>query len=207
VRVPAGAFIVGCNDAVGESCFGGDAELPAGQETLPGFFIDRTEVTAEAYGACVSAGACRDPDCGSASPQHPVVCVSWGDARDYCRWRGARLPSEREWEKAARGTDGRIWPTGNTAPDCSQANLRNCRGQAWPAGSEPGTASPYGALDMAGNVEEWTADWFDAAAQQRRVYRGGNWGLGARVARASNRSGVGPAGRGVDLGVRCAQSL
>jgi formylglycine-generating enzyme required for sulfatase activity len=205
VAVPGGAFIVGCNAAVSEDCYGGDRELPAGTETLPGFFIDRTEVTAGAYAACVSAGACRAPNCNSDSPEHPVVCVSWNDARDYCAWRGARLPSEREWEKAARETDGRIWPTGNTPPTCAQANISGC-GRAWPARSQPGAASPYGALDMAGNVLEWTTDWIDAAAQQYRVFRGGAWVYGALYARASFRW-VGLANRVGFLGFRCAQSF
>ncbi len=205
VDVPAGSFIVGCNAAVSEACFGGQNELPAGTESLGAFRIDRTEVTAGAYDVCVSEGACTAPSCTSASSAHPVVCVDWYQATAFCAWRGARLPTELEWEKAARGTNGQIWPTGNTAPTCAQANIEGCDGAAWPAGSQPGAASPYGALDMAGNVLEWTDSWY-AAAQQYRVFRGGNWGNGALDARASVRRGFEPSYRNDNIGLRCAQS-
>ena len=203
VDVPAGPFLAGCNTAVGEQCLGGDNELPSDTMNLPGFRIDRTEVTAAAYAACVTAGVCTAPTCSSDSPQHPVVCVDWNQARAFCGWRGARLPSEEEWEKAARGTEGRIWPTGNTEPTCTQANIDNCEGRAWAAGSQPATASPYGALDMVGNVWEWTESAFDA---NTRVFRGGGWGDVARNARASVRFGFVPSRRFDDIGFRCAQS-
>ncbi len=207
VDVPAGSFIVGCNAAVSEACSGGQNEqLPAGTESLEPFRIDRTEVTAGAYDVCVSEGACTAPSCTSASSAHPVVCVDWYQATAFCAWRGARLPTELEWEKAARGTNGQIWPTGNTAPTCAQANIGGCDGAAWPAGSQPGAASPYGALDMAGNVLEWTDSWY-AAAQQYRVIRGGVWRSDARNARASLRpDGRRPSEGSEYIGLRCAQS-
>lgn len=172
VAVGGGPFMMGCNEALDVDCI--DDEYPFHEVTLSSFAIDQTEVTAAAYDACVDAGECDAPttetafesiECFPTSGDQPVVCVNWFQARDYCDWRGARLPTEAEWEKAARGGDGRVFPWGNEAPTCSRAHYYTCVGDEGPiaVGSKPAGASPYGALDMAGNVFEWVGDWYSAS--------------------------------------------
>ncbi len=173
VAVPGGPFMMGCNEEVDDQC--NDDEYPYHEVLLSSFAIDRNEVTADAYAACVDAGECPAPatfielyqsDCPNSSGDQPVVCVDWFSARDYCEWLGRRLPTEAEWEKAARGPDGRRYPWGNRAATCADANLDSsaCGAAGFlPVGSKPAGASPYGALDMAGNAFEWVADWYEAA--------------------------------------------
>ena len=145
--------------------------------------IDEREVSNGEWNACVDAGACVEAPawCESLVPMQehdelPVVCISWYEASEYCDWVGGRLPSEAEWEKAARGTDGPLWPWGNLAPSCATANFRYvadyCKGGVvqvgtyeFPIDAETqitATASGFGLLDVTGNAWEWTADWFDA---------------------------------------------
>ncbi|MBN1813657.1 MAG: SUMF1/EgtB/PvdO family nonheme iron enzyme [Anaerolineae bacterium] len=208
VHVPAGEFLMGSTNADGEVS---DTEKPQHTVYLESFWIDRTEVTNAQYRKCVESGVCRAPTtCDWGDPtyndgskvDHPVACVDWNDAQSYCQWAGARLPTEAEWEKAARGTDGRLYPWGDDF-DCHKGNFDdgkqlgdhvvpggpNCDGYLWtaPVGSFLSGASPYGALDMAGNVWEWTSSLFwsypydatdgreDPAADARRVQRGGWW--------------------------------
>jgi formylglycine-generating enzyme required for sulfatase activity len=169
VRVPAGEFMMGCDSAV-ENCFEPNA-LPLHPIYLDAYQIDKYEVTNGEYRACVAAGVCNAPR-RSDSPKrssyynnpaydfYPVMYVSWWDATDYCEWKGKRLPTEAEWEKAARGPiDTREWPWGNEGPECSRANYRyQCVNDTEPAGSHPTGASPYGAMDMAGSMFEWVFD-------------------------------------------------
>jgi formylglycine-generating enzyme required for sulfatase activity len=178
VAVPGARFAFGEQRSVGR---------PGRAVQVASFHIDRTEVTVSAYADCLSAGACAAPDsdrplCNwshrSERAQHPINCVSWVDADRFCSWAGRRLPSEEEWELAARGTDGRIYPWGESEPE-DQVCVRvddvgdagTCAVMAHPSG-----ASPYGALGMAGNVWEWTTgrETFPSG-EQARTLRGGGW--------------------------------
>jgi serine/threonine-protein kinase len=220
--VPAGEFLVGSTDSDTDA---DSREKPQHKVYLDAFWIDRAEVTKAQYQQCVDAMKCAAPGCsGTGKGDHPVVCVSWHDAVNYCAWAERRLPTEVEWEKAARGTDGRRYPWGNDAPDCTRANYRGkdggCVGETTAVGSYPSGTSPYGVLDMAGNVLEWVADWYgenyyaSSAAQnpegpasgQYRVLRGGTWNNFQRGVRAAGRSGGVPEDLSYDIGFRCARS-
>ncbi|HMJ11558.1 MAG TPA: SUMF1/EgtB/PvdO family nonheme iron enzyme [Polyangiaceae bacterium] len=219
VSVPAGEFLMGCNSAVDNQCE--PREQPGRQVTLNAFQIDKTEVTQDQYTACVDAGACAEPACEWNCEQMdlPATCILWADAKKYCEWAGKRLPSEAEWEKAARGTDGRKFPWGNEAPSCELLNMVDCVDGASPAGAYPDGASPYGALDMAGNMVEMVADWYDERYYQSAPStnpkgpgtgttfsgRGGGWLSAAVWHRTSQRDWYGQDKQGKSLGFRCAQ--
>ncbi len=232
VYVPAGEFLMGSTDDDSDA---NSDEKPQHRVTLDAYWIDRTEVTNDQYQKCVAAGTCEASWCSDAGPGNaPVVCVSWQDAANYCAWAGRRLPTEAEWEKAARGNDGRKYPWGNqgVAGDLLNFCDSNCDydwkdsavndgyAESAPVGSYPAGASPYGALDMAGSVWEWMADWYDesyyssAPAQnpqgpdsgQFRVLRSGSWSDVEPNNRTASRLKYVPDEGDDNLGFRCARS-
>ena len=240
VSVPAGEFLMGSTDAqiqaaVLQCVADGETdqdckawiqpEGPQHSVYLDAFWIDKTEVTNAQYKKCVSAGACPgspySDDSEYNGDNQPVVGW-WEDAAAYCAWAGARLPTEAEWEKAARGTDGRIYPWGNDEPDCDRVNYWDCVGRTTTVGTYPSGASPYGALDMAGNAWEWVNDWYaegyysgspDRNPQgpelgQEHVLRGGSWFDESHYVRAVYRHWIDTTGWGLYYyyGFRCASS-
>lgn len=224
VAIPAGPFVRGSTRAIDER--------PVETRRTRAYKIDRTEVTRAMYARCVAAGRCPAPPGVDleADPSLPVTGVSWHDARAYCRFAGGRLPTEDEWEKAARGVDGREYPWGKE-PDCARANWGNFDGEGPCAGKNPGRpvpvgqyaagASPWGALDLAGNVWEWVEDAYEddgegatdekahaeggkgGSKDGRRVVRGGSCCSYFVEPRASNRNGWAATHRDGDLGFRC----
>jgi serine/threonine-protein kinase len=211
VLVPAGPSKQG-------STKGEEDERPERTVVVKAFTIDRTEVTRARYAACVAARKCKPipkaagaPEAGP-DPELPVTGVAWADAQAYCRFAGGRLPSEVEWEKAARGIDGREYPWGDEL-DCSRANWGNFDGEGPCAGKNPGRpvrvgsyptgASVYGALDLGGNVWEWVADKYEDEPS-RRVVRGGSCCSYFVGPRAANRNAWAAEHRDADLGFRCA---
>jgi formylglycine-generating enzyme required for sulfatase activity len=217
VYVPAGEFQMGSTDADRDAR---DEEKPAHTVDLNAFWIGKTEVSNAQYRLCVDAGVCEEPTCWENgdlnAADQPVVCVTWDDAQAYATWAGGRLPTEAEWEMAARGTDGRLYPWGGNAPECDQANYKGCVGRTTTVGSYLDGASPYGALDMAGNVWEWVADWYDEDyysrsparspqgpdSGERRVVRGGSFDMSEPRLRGAFRIGNRPAYSNWDLGFR-----
>jgi len=211
VYVPAGRFLMGCASDLTPIHCDGDAK-PVHAVYLDAFYIDKTEVTNAQYADCVAAGACPPPLSKSSetreayydNPQFatcPVLHVTWDHANAYCRWRSRRLPTEAEWEKAARGPDLQLFPWGNALPTCELANFNRCSGDTVAVGSYPEGASPYGALDMIGNVREWVNDLYESPYYEDSPYfnpmgpastqkgehlvRGGSW-------KDDNRVGANP---------------
>ena len=220
VLVPAGPFQMGSEDGEAD-------ERPVHKVQLEAFYIDRLEVTHAQYAAFVQATGHRPPidwPGGKLPPaltNYPVVNVTWADADAYAKWAGKRLPTEAEWEKAARSTDGRVYPWGNdtnkkAASGKDALDPRRREGRTYPVGSFPDDVSPYGVVDLAGNVWEWTADWYAAYpgnhnleleyGQKYRVIRGGGaidyYGKPS-TRRCASRARSVPYGTYDALGFRC----
>jgi len=239
--VPAGEFLMGSDS-------GSEDEKPVHQIYLDNYYMDKYEVTNALYQACVLTGICTPPHITSSNTNsnyygntqfadYPVINVDWYQANVYCEWRDSRLPTEAEWEKAARGTSGYTYPWGEGEEgkmDCKMANYGECTSDTTAVGSYPAGASPYDILDMAGNVREWVADWYLASYYDNsptknplgpdtgthRVVRSGSWG-GSYLRAWSGRTwyvfdfSVRSSFRGsgvpelwvYNLGFRCARSL
>ncbi len=221
--VPAGEFTMG-NDN------GDDNEKPVHAVSLDAFWIDQTEVTNAMYALCVNDGKCDAPGSKESLTRptyygdakynnYPVIFVDWDRAKTYCEWAGRRLPTEAEWEKAARGTEAFVYPWGNVMPDKNLLNYRDVIGDTTEVGTYPKGASPYGALDMAGNVWEWVNDWFipdyyknspksnplGPSAGPAHVLRGGSWNLNDDLVRSTFR-GRHPSEPNLGIGFRCAMN-
>ena len=227
VYVPAGDFEMG-------SAGGNDDAQPVHTVALDGFWIDSTEVTYARYWRCEEAGGCERPPEVSVYPawdhydkeeygHHPIWKVTWAHADAYCAWAGGSLPTEAEWEYAARGPEGFTYPWGNTEPDCGKANYEagtgGCVGDSKPVGSYPAGASWCGAQDMAGNADEWLADWYAAdyyatspamnptgpSSGTRRVVRGGGEMSSLVILRGYTRQALPFDYQGPATGFRCAK--
>ncbi len=209
-----------------------DNELPVHLVTLDAFWIDKFEVTNAMYALCVKAGKCSAPSQKSLGKNpsyygnskfdnYPVIYVSWDNANVYCKWANRQLPTEAQWEKAARGIDRRIYPWGDVAPDKSKLNYNYNVGDTntTEVGKYLSGASAYGAMDMAGNVWEWVNDWFDRyrispspnptgpTSGKERVLRGGSWkDEDINLVRASFRNFSVPSNADENIGFRCASS-
>ena len=245
VCVPANKFMMG---SAASDTNAQDDERPQHEVTLSAYWIDKTEVTnrqfelfvkttnyqtdAERLGSGVifngstwkdTKGAFWKQPKGPGSDlngksEHPVVLVSWNDAAAYCRWAGRGLPTDAQWEMAARGTDGRIYPWGNAVPDANRANFNYNVKDTTPVGKYSSGASPYGALDMAGNAWEWVNDGYDGnyyhvspgsnppgpGSGTNKVLRGGGWHGSDGNLRMAYRYDNLPTHRSYNLGFRCA---
>jgi iron(II)-dependent oxidoreductase len=240
VKIPAGPFQMGFQENTGNvsgfTVTPEPDELPPRSVTLPEFWVDKTEVSNIDYRLCVDAEVCNPQSGGdmiyhndSAYNDYPVVNISWYDAKTYCEWWGGRLPTEAEWEKAARGVNGNVWAWGNILKDnlakpVERANVKDGyyegpqKAQAYQVG-----ASPYGALNMTGNVWEWVADWYSPTSYQNRpefltgpseqesngmkVIRGGSYRTFAIEARTDERNALPPEQYSDEIGFRCAVSF
>lgn len=205
VYVPAGPFLMGApeDDTVGYS-----DEKPQATVETGGYWIQQTEVTNAEYQRCVEEQGCKPLSTSQwQDPKYadfPVALI-WSQANDYARWAGGHLPTEAEWEKACRGTDGRLFPWGNQDPAGDLANVMGQQGDLMAVGSFPAGASPYGALDMAGNVDEWVSSKLmdypyaaddgreDLAGDEHRIFRGGMYLDMSRDARCTTRGWAPPA--------------
>lgn len=217
VLIPAGAFTMGDDEA-----------SPKRQISVDTFYMDKFETTTAQYAKFLeSTGSSNVPEywdqvTGEGSAEMPVIGVSWNEANAYCRWAGKRLPTEAEWEKAARGTDGRTYPWGEMLPTIGLTNYLNSSpdpydGGLSPVGTHPSGKSPYGIEDVSGNASEWVADWFSEsfpsddtfnphgpAEGDKKVIRGGGRYDPVNRVTASWRQYASPDTRGEDIGFRCA---
>ncbi|HLK41658.1 MAG TPA: SUMF1/EgtB/PvdO family nonheme iron enzyme [Polyangiaceae bacterium] len=221
LRLPGGRFVMGSAYARAPA-----NERPARTVMVEPFWIDRTEVTVGAYRACVAASACSVPARSSSActylsgdPDLPVSCVHWKDADAYCRFAGGRLPTEVEWEYAARGSYPVAFPWGGAAGCVNAVTLLNdasgksCAAHPTRVGSHPSGASLFGVQDLSGNVEEWTADWYVDSlgpgpaprSGAARVLRGGGWLSPPSLSRTTSRNWGSALEAGPNVGFRCAK--
>ncbi len=221
VKIPGGVYDMGAQNAEAD-------EYPPHKVELKGFYIDKLEVTRGDYARCADARVCRhipknDADADLQDPdKHPVVGVNWYDAEKYCEWVGKRLPTEAEWEYAARAPkmDKFPWPGFWDPQKANAAGVRDGFERTAPVGSYPAGASGYGVMDMGGNVAEWTADWYEATWYQKspgtnpkgpqedtgsKVVRGGSWSSnGEYLLRSTSRTSLNPHISKDSVGFRCA---
>ncbi len=231
IYVPEGDFIMGSDDGAFIN------NNPEHVVSLSEFWIDQTEVSNGQYLECVKGGACSPPGDQQEYGLYnhydeieyrdfPVEFVNWYQAGEYCQWAGRRLPTEAEWEKAARGSEGWLYPWGNESPNRNLLNYKGSNGQVNSlggtnkVGSYPAGASPYGVLDSAGNVSEWVADWYEQDYYQSspvenpqgplsgitKVVRGGDWNTYDSVIFSAYRISVAPKLKLSGIGFRCAAS-
>ena len=226
--VPAGTFTMG-TDGYG---YWDIVAHPMHEVTLPDYYIDKFEVSNSQYARCVDVGICEAPSLlGSKQRQtyyenptyadFPVIYVSWHSAQDFCTWRGGRLPTEAEWEKAARGNDQRAYPWGDEKPNCQRTNfwpLGACEGDTVSTKSNPTGVSPYGVYNMSGNVAEWVRDWFESYPEGNlkaskefglsyRVVRGGAYFDGPYNIQVTVRKGLNPGAKQSYVGFRCVMDV
>jgi iron(II)-dependent oxidoreductase len=225
IRIPGGSFLMGSKRWI--------YTRPVHRVTVPAFLMSKTLVTVAQYGLCVRAGACEalspDESCNwgvAGREEHPINCVTWGQASAFARWAGGRLPSEAEWEYAARSAGRRRkYPWGDEPATCDLAVVNvggpGCgRGSTWPVCSKPKGNTEQGLCDMAGNLWQWTQDWYhhsyagapvDGSAWQdggsTRAYRGGAWINGPARCQSASRRSFDPDDRGDHIGFRLAKSL
>ncbi|MBN1272962.1 MAG: SUMF1/EgtB/PvdO family nonheme iron enzyme [Candidatus Aminicenantes bacterium] len=218
IEVPAGWFAMGDNLEEGEP-----GERPVHDVYLNGYYISKYEVTFEQYDIfCDDTGRSKPGDNGWGREKRPVINISWHDAKAYCDWLSNKtgedihLPTEAQWEKAARGTDQRRYPWGNLDTNCNKANYSGCIGKTSLVGTHSAGSSAYGVHDMAGNVWEWCKDWYDGefynyspshnpqgpSSGMYRVFRGGSWNRNSNYLRSSYRTGDHPNYKSTDVGFR-----
>jgi formylglycine-generating enzyme required for sulfatase activity len=227
VFIPAGSFMMGCSPSDSEC---EEDEKPDHKVYLDGSYIDKYEVTAGEFQNCVDAGKCSSNNYStggnctygvSGKENHPINCVTWYGAQEYCEWAGKRLPTEAEWEKAARGGTDTKYPWGNGfetgKANCDEGYCKDGYQTTSPVGSF--MANGHGLFDMIGNVWEWVSDWYDEKYYQGsagknpsgpssghyKVLRGGSWDNGSWNMRVSGRAWYYPGGRLGDFGFRCAE--
>jgi len=233
VLIPAGSFIMGSRqslieldpaDLLNTDRHALGPEDPAHETILDAFYIDRFEVTNGDYMKFAEATGARPPrshdDPGFNGPRQPAAGVTWKEADAYCKWQGKRLPSEAEWEKAARGKREVKYPWGDEPPESSRLNYNGELDKTAPVGSYEAGKSDYGVHDLSGNVAEWTNDWHlpeyylfspkenppGPAKGQYKVIRGGNWRNNAEDVRLTYRNATIPALRNLGVGFRCARN-
>ncbi len=219
IAIPGGLWARGCNPYIDVGCEQ-DEEFTR-EVTVPGFEIGKLEITHAQFAACFNAGKCRAP-AGLDSTNRanmPMTNVSWLDAREFCAFANMRLPTEAEWEYAARGGPGRTYPWGETpGPDCAFANISGCGGTLKNVGSTPNGATPEGVMDMAGNAAEWVQDWYKSPYEsdtsdprgpedgQEKVVRGGKYDSLAKDVKTYSRERRDPGSFSTSgIGFRCAR--